>query len=136
MAKVAGKGLKIYTGATPVAIDCLTDASLELSAETIDVSCKDNATGYGGFLPGIKTGSLSGTAFLIDDGTNSLEELFTAFDAGTEIDWKFSNELVGTSFKSGKGYFTALSEQGGVNDAVQFSFTISISSAVTQTAVV
>ena len=135
MAKVPGKLLKIYTGSTPAAIDCLTDASIEMASETIDVSCKDNATGWGGFLAGIKTGSLSGSAYLIDDGTNSFEELFDSFNNSTEIDWKFSEETSGTSYLSGKGYITALSKQGGVNDAIKFSFTISISSPVTATAV-
>jgi len=133
MSKVAGKLLKIYTGSSPSAIDCLTDASIDMSSETIDVSCKDNSTGWGGFLSGIKTGSISGTAYLIDNGSNSFNELFTTFNDGLEIDWKFSTETAGTSFLGGKAYITSLSQQGGVNDAVQFSFTLSISSPVTST---
>ena len=64
-----------------------------------------------------------------------MDQLFTAFDAGTELDWKFSTESAGTKYLSGKAYLTALSQQGGVNDAVQFSFTLSISSPVVATAV-
>jgi len=133
MSKVAGKLLKIYTGAGNTPIDCLTDANIDMSSDTIDVSCKDNQTGWGGSIPGIKSGSLSGSGYLIDNETNGYAALFAAFDGSTEIDWKFSAETAGTGFESGKGYITSLSKQGGVSDAVQFSFTISFSSPVTYT---
>ena len=136
MAKVPGKLLKIYTGAGATPIDCLTDANIDMSAETIDVSCKDNETGWGGSIPGIKNGSLSGSGYLIDNQANSYAALFATFNAGAEIDWKFSAETTGTGFESGKGYITSLSRQGGVSDAIQFSFTISFSSAVTYTPIV
>lgn len=135
MSKVAGKLLKIYTGATSAPIDCLTDANIDMSAETIDVSCKDNQTGWGGSIPGLKNGSLSGSGYLIDNETNGYAALFAAFSNDTEIDWKFSAETTGTGFESGKGFITSLSRQGGVSDAIQFSFTISFSSAVTYTAI-
>lgn len=135
MAKVPGKLLKIYVNTANgiVAIDCQSDANIDMSAETIDVSCKDNTSGWGGSIPGLKSGSLSGTAYLIDNQVNSYGAIFAAFDNSSEVDWKLSAETSGTGFESGKGYFTSLSRQAGVSDAIQFSFTISFSSAVTYT---
>ena len=130
MSKLTGRLLKIYVG--NAAVDCLVDASMELNRETIDVSCKDNDTGYGGSIAGIATGSLSGSGYVVDDGTNNHTQIFDAFNDAVEIDWKLSAETAGTSFFSGKGFMTSFSMNAGISDAVQFSFGIAISGEVTK----
>lgn len=133
MGKIKGQLLKIYAGPTTDAVDCQTEASLELTADLIDVSCKDNLTGWGGSIPGTKSGSLSGSGLVITNSVNGYPQLFAAFENDTEIDWKFSMETSGTFFLSGKGFITSLSQSAGVSDAVQFSFTITINSPVVAT---
>lgn len=131
--KIPGKLLVIYLGTTPVGIDCLTDASIELSAENIDTTCKSNV-GWAGSLPGIKSGSLSGTLLVLDGentGIPGFASIFASFSASEQISWKISADVAGSTFLSGVGYFTSLSKQAGVNDAVTANFTISINGSVT-----
>lgn len=135
MSKVLGKLLKLYTGGTPTAINCLVEANLDLSAESIDTACKDDTTGFVSSIVGNLSGSLSGSGYAIDNGTNSYSELLASMKAKTAIAWKLSDETSGSSFQSGNGYVTSLSKQGGVNDAVQFSFTITVTGEVTDTAI-
>jgi predicted secreted protein len=111
------------------------EANLDLSAEAIDTACKDDTTGFGSYIIGNITGSLSGSGYAIDNGTNSYSQLLAQMKAKNPIAWKLSDESSGSSYQSGNGFITSLNKQGGVNDAVQFSFTITITGEVTDTAI-
>ncbi len=71
-------------GAAPVLVDHLTDLSVSFSTETRDTTTKDNG-GYRAILPGLKTLSVTFTAFYAADATNGYEELFADMEAGQKL---------------------------------------------------
>lgn len=72
-------------GVTPVLVDHLTDLSVSFSTETRDTTTKNNG-GYRAILPGLKTLTVTFTAFYAADATNGYEELFADMEAGTKLD--------------------------------------------------
>ena len=72
-------------GVATVAVDHLTDLSVSFSTETRDTTTKDNA-GYRAILPGLKTLTVSFTAFYAADASNGYEELFADMEAGQKLD--------------------------------------------------
>jgi hypothetical protein len=72
-------------GSTPVLVDHLTDLSVSFSTETRDTTTKDNG-GYRAILPGLKTLTVTFTAFYAADATNGYEELFADMEAGNKLD--------------------------------------------------
>ena len=66
MATVLAKNMKLYTGSTPTAITCQVDASLSMSTNTFETTCKDSSA-VAEFLPGAKswTASVTGKCGLV-----------------------------------------------------------------------
>lgn len=133
MNKILGSLLKLYTGSPPQAINCMTDINMDLAAETIDTTCKDDVAGYASNIAGNLSGSLSGSGYVIDNSTNGFDQLFDIYNTRAAVDFKLSDETSGSSYYEGKARITALSKQGGVNGAEQFNFTLTIDGAVTRT---
>ena len=72
-------------GSAPVLVDNLTDLSVSFSTETRDTTTKNNG-GYRAILPGLKTLTVTFSAFYAADATNGYEELFADMEAGTKLD--------------------------------------------------
>jgi predicted secreted protein len=123
MATVIAKTMKINVGAS--AVTCQTNASISMSLETFDVTCKDSGTDKE-MLPGDRSWSASGEAYLDFSATNGFEDLFDAMTARTEVDITFGTGVTGTIQLVGSGYITKLdlSAQGN-NAGVTFTYEIS-----------
>ena len=72
-------------GSAPVLVDNLTDLSVSFSTETRDTTTKNNG-GYRAILAGLKTLTVTFSAFYAADATNGYEELFADMEAGTKLD--------------------------------------------------
>jgi hypothetical protein len=121
MATVLAKNMKIFTGATPTAITCQVDASLSMSTNTFETTCKDSSA-VAEFLPGAKSWTASVTGNVDWSATNGAEELFTAWSGQTSVAIVFQTGVVGEIKYSGSAYITSLQINSSGNDeAVTFS---------------
>lgn len=113
--------LKIYTGAT--AITCLTNASVSMSTEMRDTTCKDSGD-WTDNLPGTRTWSMSGDAYYSFDGANGASALFSAWTGGTLTMLVYQTAVTGDKKYTGSGYITSLefTSPGGTNENCTFSF--------------
>lgn len=128
---VLAKYMKISTGATPVAISCQIDATLEMSTETFDTTCKDSGADAEN-RPGTKSWSMSGTGNFAYDAANGYDALHTAWSAQSQIDVVIGTGVSGDKKWSGKAYVTGLTLNSSGNDAaVTYDFTLTGTGALT-----
>lgn len=121
MATVLAKNMKLYTGATPTAITCQVDASISMSTNTFETTCKDSSA-VAEFLPGAKSWTASVTGNVDWSATNGAEELFTAWSNQTSVAIVFQTGVNGEIKYSGSAYITSLQINSSGNDeAVTFS---------------
>lgn len=120
-----------------VAVDNLTDVSIEVNNKLIDVTTKDSA-GWEEYLVG---GGLKGASFSIsglvdfgDSGTTP-DDLFTALVAGTQLALEASDGVTGNQDYSFSGMIEKYSIEGGVEDTIKFSVSGKATGVVTQAAV-
>jgi Phage tail tube protein len=120
--------LKIRTGATPVAMACLTDASFSASADMRDTSCKDT-NAYSTMLPGKKSATLSGSGLWAFDAgaTANAKVMHDALKAGTLITWSMSTGVTGDPDINGTGYVTSFEGASpGSFDNCTYSFELAV----------
>ena len=117
MAATEVRGLDVLIKIGSQVVGGQRNASLELSAESIDATCKTTG-GWSKKLPGIKTWSSScdGIYFLSDAGITAVQ---TAFKNSQEVELEFSN-TEGIYFK-GKAIFTSMSIEAGQDDVVSYA---------------
>lgn len=114
--------------ATPVLVDHLTDLSVSFSTETRDTTTKDNG-GYRAILPGLKTLSVTFTAFYAADATNGYEELFADMEAGQKLDITIASydqseaEITDDMDIDFKAYCTSLELSAGTEDNASYTAT-------------
>lgn len=114
--------------ATPVLVDHLTDLSVSFSTETRDTTTKDNG-GYRAILPGLKTLSVTMTAFYAADATNGYEELFADMEAGQKLDITIASfnqaeeEITDDMDIDFKAYCTSLELSAGTEDNASYTAT-------------
>ena len=121
MATVLAKNMKLYTGSTPTAITCQVDASISMSTNTFETTCKDSSA-VAEFLPGAKSWTASVTGNVDWSATNGAEELFTAWSNQTSVAIVFQTGVTGEIKYSGSAYITSLQINSSGNDeAVTFS---------------
>ena len=125
MAAIKGLDVLIKVGSTVVGGQ--RNASLEMSAETIDTTVKTTG-GWASKIPGIKswTSSCDGVYFLDDAG---LEAAQTAFMNGTAVQLEFSKgvEVV----YSGQAVITSMSVEAGQEDVVSYTISFEGTGALT-----
>ena len=132
MPTVLAKNMKLYTGGTPTAITCQVDASLSMSTNTFETTCKDSSA-VSEFLPGAKSCTASVTGNVDWSATNGAEEMFTAWSAQTSVAIVFQTGVVGEIKYSGSAYITSLQINSSGNDeAVTFSAEFQGTGALTQ----
>lgn len=113
---------------TPVLVDHLTDLSVSFSTETRDTTTKDNG-GYRAILPGLKTLSVTMTAFYAADATNGYEELFADMEAGQKLDVTIASynqaeaEITDDMDIDFKAYCTSLELSAGTEDNASYTAT-------------
>ncbi len=139
MSVIAGRvsRVEIDNGGGFVLIGCLTDASLEVSVDEIDVSCKDSGgpgDGQRDFIPGFSDASLTFTV-IWDDADAGQEDLKAAILAKTTVGWKFLAEsLVGADEFEATGFGTALTIDSPRDAEVSAPITVRLKADLTRTA--
>ena len=125
MAAIKGLDVLIKVGSTVVGGQ--RNASLEMSAETIDTTVKTTG-GWASKITGIKswTSSCDGVYFVDDTG---LEAAQTAFMNGTAVSLEFSNSN-GLSY-SGQAVITSMSVEAGQEDIVSYTISFEGTGALT-----
>lgn len=133
---VLAKNMAIYTGSgTGTKITCQVDATLDLSTETFDTTCKDSGSWSTPF-PGTKSWTISGSGNLAFDATNGWNELYDAWDNQTSLTVIFTTAVTGDKKYSGSAYVTSLSATSSGNDgAVTFDFEFTGTGALTEATV-
>ena len=121
------KGLDVLVKVGSQVVGGQRNASLEMSAETIDTTVKTTG-GWASKIPGIKswTSSCDGIYFLDDAG---LEAAQTAFMNGTSVQLDFSKgeDLV----YSGQAVITSMSVEAGQEDIVSYTISFEGTGALT-----
>ena len=125
MAAIKGLDVLIKVGSTVVGGQ--RNASLEMSAETIDTTVKTTG-GWASKITGIKswTSSCDGVYFVDDAG---LEAAQTAFMSGTEVKLDFTNSS-GLAY-SGQAVITSMSVEAGQEDVVSYTISFEGTGALT-----
>ena len=125
MAAIKGLDVLIKVGSTVVGGQ--RNASLEMSAETIDTTVKTTG-GWASKITGIKswTSSCDGVYFVDDAG---LEAAQTAFMNGTAVSLEFSNSS-GLTY-SGQAVITSMSVEAGQEDVVSYTISFEGTGALT-----
>ena len=121
------KGLDVLIKVGSKVVGGQRNASLEMSAETIDTTVKTTG-GWAAKIPGIKswTSSCDGVYFVDDAG---LEAAQTAFMNGTAVSLEFSNSN-GLSY-SGQAVITSMSVEAGQEDIVSYTISFEGTGALT-----
>jgi predicted secreted protein len=126
---VIGNGLLLYIEG--VAIACTTDASFDFSREILEVTCKDN-DGAKQIRLGGTDGSFSVSGIWKFDAAYGVEDLVTAWLAGTLVTVRWATDSVGDFYLEADAYITNISGSSPVNDAVTFEATFSITGVITK----
>ena len=121
------KGLDVLIKVGSQVVGGQRNASLEMSAETIDTTVKTTG-GWASKITGIKswTSSCDGVYFVDDAG---LEAAQTAFMNGTAVSLEFSNSS-GLSY-SGQAVITSMSVEAGQEDVVSYTISFEGTGALT-----
>ena len=121
------KGLDVLVKVGSTVVGGQRNASLEMSAETIDTTVKTTG-GWAAKIPGIKswTSSCDGIYFLNDAGLKAAQ---TAFMNGTAVQLDFSKgeDLV----YSGQAVITSMSVEAGQEDVVAYTISFEGTGALT-----
>lgn len=117
------KGLDVLIKINNTVVGGQKEASLEMSAETIDTTTKTSG-GWKQSIAGIRswTSSCGGIYFLSDNGLEATEDKFMK---GETVDLEFSKN--GALKFSGKAIITSMSYEAGQDDVV--AYTISFDGA-------
>ena len=121
------KGLDVLIKVGSQVVGGQRNASVEMSAETIDTTVKTTG-GWASKIPGIKswTSSCDGVYFVDDAG---LEAAQTAFMNGTAVSLEFSNSN-GLSY-SGQAVITSMAVEAGQEDIVSYTISFEGTGALT-----
>lgn len=126
---VEGNALLLYMEGNPIV--CTTEAAFSFSRTITDAVCKDN--------DGAKQITLGGTegTFTVSglwkfDGAYQIEDLMTAFLAGTLLTARWTTDVTGDFYLEAEVYITDISGQANVNDNVTFSATFTITGTITK----
>jgi hypothetical protein len=115
---VLAKYLKMYVGS--IAITCQVDASVSLSTNMIQTTCKDSGADAA-VLPGEKSWEMSVTGNLAYDATYGWNELLTAHQNQTLLVLVLQTGVTGDKKLTGSAYINSLSQTSSGNDeAVTF----------------
>lgn len=130
---VLAKTVKFYVGA--VAITCQTDASLSMSTNMFETTCKDSGADSA-FFPGTKSWTGSGSANLAFDATYGAEELFAAWKDQTLLSMVFQNAVTGDKKYAGSAYVSSLNFNSSGNDeAVSFDYELQGTGALVESTI-
>lgn len=115
---VLSKYMKLYVGAS--AITCQVDASINMTTNMIQTTCKDSAANAE-VLPGEKSWEASVSGNLAFDATYGWTQLFAAWNSQTLLSIVYQTGVTGDKKLTGSAYINSLSSSASGNDeAVTF----------------
>lgn len=126
---VSGNALLLYMEGNPIV--CTTEASFDFSREIIETTCKDN-NGAKQYTVGGTDGTFSVSGIWKFDATYGVEDLTTAYLAGTVLTARWSSDAVGDFYLEAEVIITNLSGAASVNTAATFSATFQITGTITK----
>jgi hypothetical protein len=112
-------------------IVCTTEASFDFSREIIESTCKDN-DGARQIELGGTSGTFSVSGLWKFDGAYQIEDLMTAFLAGTLLTARWTTDEAGDFYLEAEVYITNISGSSPVNDNVSFDATFEITGTITK----
>ena len=121
--------LGLYVGGTLISNSQSFD--LTLDNETFDVTNKDSG-GWAEKLPGVRSWSMSGSAFLAFDSTYTIDDLYALISGRTVSNLRFSTEISGDLYYHGNGYLTNINVTAGTEDGVTYDFSFEGTGALTE----
>lgn len=131
MAILNGTVFLLKVGGT--ALPDQTEGSISISMETRDITTKDS-TGYRELLGGLKSGSISVSGLVDEDGAGGAGgTLFSTLDARTAVALVFGFDDTSDDYNyTCNGLCTSLEVSGSTEDNVTYSATFEITGAITQ----
>jgi len=111
-------------------IGCATDFSMAVTKDMIEIACMNSTTNSKQNVPDLYSYTISGSGLVFRDsqipgtdiGFSSMMRNLTSGDAS--IGWAITPDVSSQTYYSGAGYFSSLSQEGGVGAAVTYSFEI------------
>lgn len=131
MQVINGHNLRLYIGG--VAVAKAKECSMTLNTEMREIAHKDTAGSSGGFKevsPAQKSGQMTTNALYAEG--ESFETLFSAWDAGTAIVLKFTDNVDGHMATTATGFITSLEMNATDNENVNYSVNFDLSGAITR----
>ena len=127
-----GTKLNVKSGGNSTSVGGVTSINgIEISAESIDVTALDNATGYREKEPGFKeVGDVTLDGFL-DGADNGQELMYTLLNSQAQTDFEIVFPAKIGKTWSFSGYVSGFSTSADVGDAVKFGATIIVTGHAT-----
>lgn len=126
---VSGNALLLYIGDDPIA--CTSDASFDMTRELIEVTCKDN-NGAKQYTVGGTDGTFSVTGMWMYDAPYGVEDLATAYLAGTKLTARWATAETGDFYLQADVYITQFGGSSGVNAPATYTATFQITGPITK----
>ena len=127
---VDGNVVGIFVDDTLIA--CATSATLDLSTNMTDSTCKDN-NGQEQVKPAQKTWGMSLDGMFAFDSAYGWVDLFEAWEGGTLLTLKWGTDVVGDTSYSGEAYIESLSASAPVNEVVTYNVSFKGTGVITAT---
>lgn len=125
--------LKIGSDGSEVALPDQTEGSISLNLETRDITTKDSS-GYRELLEGVRSGSISVSGLVDDDGAGGAgADLFAVLDGRSTTHIIFGLDAASDDYHyECDAFCTSLEVGGGTEDNVTYSATFEITGAITE----
>ena len=125
--------LKIGSDGSEVALPDQTEGSISLNLETRDITTKDSS-GYRELLEGVRSGSISVSGLVDDDGAGGAgADLFAVLDGRSTSHIIFGLDAASDDYHyECDAFCTSLEVGGGTEDNVTYSATFEITGAITE----
>ena len=125
--------LKIGTDGSEVALPDQTEGSISLNLETRDITTKDSS-GYRELLEGVRSGSISVSGLVDDDGAGGAgADLFAVLDGRSTTHIIFGLDGATDDYHyECDAFCTSLEVGGGTEDNVTYSATFEITGAISE----
>lgn len=132
---ILAKNMSLYVGTTtPVVITCQVNASIDMSTNMFNTTCKDSGS-WAANQPGVRSWNASVEGNVADDATYGFDELFEAWAAGTAVPVVFGTGVTGDTRLSGSTYISNLKRtSSGSDEAVTFTCELTGNGALTKAA--
>lgn len=132
MASINGTTLVVTIGGT--AVSCETDtSSMNLTRDMIETTCKDSTNANKTYIPGEKDATIDVTAaYIMTPAGEGFEDIFAAWDNGTEITWTWGSTTIGDKSYTGSGLISESSIEAPQNERSTYTFTIQVTGGVTE----